>query len=48
MQDDEHSYSVEKLWGLGPIKKETPIDNPQDVVNLDRYKVSDDPTYLPP
>ena len=39
MQDEEHDYSVEKLWGLGPLKNEAPIQNPQDVVNLERYKV---------
>lgn len=39
MQGEEHDYSVEKLWGLGPLKNEAPIQNPQDVVNLERYKV---------
>ena len=39
MQDEENVYSLEKLWGLGPIKKESPVQNPQDVVKFDRYKV---------
>ena len=40
MQDEENVYSLEKLWGLGPIKKESPVQNPQDVVKFDRYKVN--------
>ena len=39
MQDEEHDYTVEKLWGLGPIKKEAPVENPEDVFNFERYKV---------
>ena len=40
MQDEENVYSLEKLWGLGPIKKESSVQNPQDVVKFDRYKVN--------
>ena len=40
MQDEENVYSLEKLWGLGPIKKESPVQNPHDVVKFDRYKVN--------
>lgn len=39
MQEEETTYSLEKLWGLGPLKKEPPVENPGDVVNLERYKV---------
>ena len=39
MQEEETTYSLEKLWGLGPLKKEAPVENPGDVVNLERYKV---------
>lgn len=37
--EGEEDYTVEKLWGLGPLKKEPVVENPQDVVNLERYKV---------
>ena len=40
MLDEENVYSLEKLWGLGPIKKESPVQNPHDVVKFDRYKVN--------
>ena len=39
MQEEENAYSVEKLWGLGPLKDESPVENPQDVVHFERYKV---------
>ena len=39
MQEEENAYSMEKLWGLGPLKKEPPVENPGDVVNFERYKV---------
>lgn len=39
MQEEETTYTLEKLWGLGPLKKEAPVENPGDVVNLERYKV---------
>lgn len=37
--EGEEDYTIEKLWGLGPLKKEPLVENPQDVVNLERYKV---------
>ena len=37
--EGEDDYTVEKLWGLGPLKNEPPVENPQDVVNFERYKV---------
>lgn len=37
--EGEEDYTIEKLWGLGPFKKEPLVENPQDVVNLERYKV---------
>ena len=37
--EGEEDYTIEKLWGLGPLKKELLVENPQDVVNLERYKV---------
>lgn len=40
VQEEETTYSLEKLWGLGPLKKEPPVENPGDVVNLERYKGS--------
>ena len=39
MQEEENAYSMEKLWGLGPLKNEPPVENPGDVVNFERYKV---------
>lgn len=41
MQDEENAYSVEKLWGLGPLKEEAPVENPEEVVNFERYKVTE-------
>ena len=41
MQDEENAYSVERLWGLGPIKEEAPVENPGEVVNFERYKVTE-------
>ncbi|XP_078367038.1 prolyl 3-hydroxylase 1-like isoform X2 [Oculina patagonica] len=38
--EGEDDYTVEKLWGLGPLKNEPPVENPQDVVNFERYKGS--------
>lgn len=37
--EGEEEYTIEKLWGLGPLKKEPLVENPQEVVNLERYKV---------
>lgn len=37
--EGEEDYTIEKLWGLGPLKKEPLVENPQDVVNLEQYKV---------
>ena len=37
--EGEEDYTIEKLWGLGPLKKEPLVENPLDVVNLERYKV---------
>ena len=37
--EGEETYTVEKLWGLGPIKKEPQVEKPDDVVNFERYKV---------
>lgn len=37
--EGEETYTVEKLWGLGPIKKEPLVEKPDDVVNFERYKV---------
>ena len=39
VEGDEEAYTVEKLWGLGQLKKDSPVQNPQDVVNFERYKV---------
>ena len=41
MQDEENAYSMEKLWGLGPLKKEAPVENPEEVVNFERYEVTE-------
>ncbi|XP_058946466.2 prolyl 3-hydroxylase 1 isoform X1 [Pocillopora verrucosa] len=38
--EGEETYTVEKLWGLGPIKKEPLVEKPDDVVNFERYKGS--------
>lgn len=40
VQEEENAYSVEKLWGLGPLKEESPVENPQDVIKFERYKGS--------
>jgi len=37
--EGEEDYTVERLWGLGPLKNEPLMENPQDVVNLERYEV---------
>ena len=41
MQDEENAYSVEKLWGMGPLKEGAPVENPEEVVNFERYKVTE-------